>query len=86
MIFRWKIMSEGVSAAASVGRLARPTGAQRPLAGGVLTWDGVPERNTLNLSGLAAQSACRPLASATAVGHGQRYPPPTPSHARAAPK
>ena len=36
MIFRWKIMSEGVSAAASVGRLARPTGAQRPLAGGPL--------------------------------------------------
>ena len=36
MIFRWKIMSEGVSAAASVGRLALPTGAQRPLAGGPL--------------------------------------------------
>ena len=70
------LFSVGVSAAASVGRWTRATGTQRPLAGGSPPGTKSQRNVAPSLSCPTAQSARRPLASATAVGHGKGVPTP----------
>ena len=63
--------SAPTEAGAETGRWARPTGAQRPLAGGSPSGTKSQGKTAPSCPCPTAQSARRPLASATAVGHGK---------------